>query len=279
MKWLRKRAHRLYRSARGKLSGKPPVFCNSIQKSGTHLLVALAGAVPGYRHFEEKCYWHAMLNETAYDQGAAGLCQLLKEKRRGEIYRGHVRWHEDIEQQIARLGHKMLFVYRDPRDVVISLFHWWNAHEEIPVPAFQRFRELKDREAQIRFLILGDERLKFPSIGDRFMEFLPWLHYPGCLSIRYEDLRNSQLAETTQMNIFAHLLGRQPEEEEKKRFAQAVNKLANPGRSKTFRSGKGKEWMELQPMVQELLHEKSAEALHAFGYLPIAPDRQGRTCF
>jgi hypothetical protein len=49
--------------------------------------------------------------------------------------------------------------------------------------------------------------------------------------------------------------------------------LANPGRSKTFRSGKGKEWMDLQPMVQELLHEKSAEALKAFGYLASVPDR------
>jgi hypothetical protein len=273
MKWLQKKAHRLYRSARSTFSVLPPVFCNSIQKSGTHLLVALAGAVPGYRHFQEKCYWHAMLNGTAYDLGATGLCQLLKEKKRGEIYRGHVRWHEDVEQQIGQLGHKMLFIYRDPRDVIISLYHWWNVHEEIPVPVFQRFRELKDREAQILFLINGEDRLNFPSIGDRFMEFLPWLRFPGCLSIRYEDLRSPQHGEATQVSILTYLLGRKPKEEEVFRYIQEVRELANPGRSKTFRSGKGKEWMDLQPMVQELLHEKSAEALKAFGYLASVPDR------
>ena len=99
------------------------------------------------------------------------------------------------------------FIFRDPRDVVVSHVFYVTEMEARHVH-HAYYQSLPDFDARLKVSILGrpNTEIEFPNIADRFAPYLDWLHHPEVLTIHFEDLIHDRTAALT--HIMDHLLAR-----------------------------------------------------------------------
>jgi hypothetical protein len=193
LKFLR---HRLRRSAaylrHGRpLSAAPILFANAFPKSGTHLLIqilkactrigpAVDSGLPAVAMYE---------GESGARRPTKWILEDLHRLRPGDIAYGHLHALPRITAFFEQQDAAVFFLYRDPRDVVVSHVHYVTEIE--PGHAHHaHYRSLPDFDARLRTSILGRPELGdlFPNIRARFEPYLGWFDAPGVLSLRFEDL-------------------------------------------------------------------------------------------
>jgi hypothetical protein len=170
---------------------------------------------------------------------------------------------------MCRDGVVPFFIYRDPRDVVVSHVHYvteiWTSHVHHDYYANQ----LKDFNGRLRASILGRPELTeidFPSIRERFEPYLGWLEQPEVLVIRFEDFVGDK--RQTLDNILAHAAGRGFRYDVKQEAAlDILEKAIDPNQSPTFRSGKVGGWKgSFTPELKELFKQVTGDLLVRLGY-------------
>ena len=163
----------------------PPILVNSLPKSGTHLMMQIAEALPGARQYgsfiAQRPSWAAWTRDTA--QIEARIARIAP----GEVLGAHLHHSPRIARALARRNVLHLFIYRDPRAVLVSEVQYlaqvarWNA-------LHKRFAEARDFNAQIDLAIAGDGSAALPDMALRYGPYLAWVDAPGVLAVRYEDL-------------------------------------------------------------------------------------------
>ena len=137
------------------------------------------------------------------------------------------------------------FIFRDPRDVVVSHVFYVTEMEARHVH-HTYYQALPDFNARLHVSILGrpDIQMEFPDIASRFTPYLDWLDHPEVLTIHFEDLINDRAATLTR--IMDHLLVRAPLHASRTRqlILDSLESSINPTKSPTFRSGKTGEWQK-----------------------------------
>ena len=219
----------------------PPVLVNSIPKSGTHLLDQIIGAIPTMRNYGE--FVSSMTSSFLYQrQSREYVCGELSSAAPNELIRAHVFFSEDAAAAIERQRFVHFFIYRDPRDVVISealyyrrINRWHQLH--------QIFRDAPSDEAAILTAINGlqDDAFYFPHLGERIDNYAPWIKRPGVHSIRFEDLVSPAREERIRgmMEFYAAAAPNAGPVDELCRLAlEAID----PTKSHTYRSGKSGGW-------------------------------------
>jgi hypothetical protein len=133
------------------------------------------------------------------------------------------------------------FIFRDPRDVVVSHVFYVSEMEARHVH-HDYYQSLPDFNARLNVSILGrpNTDIEFPNITDRFAPYLDWLNHPEVLTIHFEDLINDRAATLTR--IMDHFLARVPLQTTRQLILDSLESSINPSRSPTFRSGKTGEW-------------------------------------
>jgi sulfotransferase 6B1 len=250
-------------------SAENPVFINSFPKSGTHLLYQLFEAREGLRDFGE--FIASTPSFTLRERSVSNTVEMLQRIQPGEVFRGHLFFHDEFEQVLAARQVRHFFIYRDPRDVVCSEAHylsrmnrWHKMH--------RRFSQLPSDEARIELSILGEfeprAKAYYPSIGVRMGRYLPWLKSPGVLPIRFEELVGEGRREVIS-KVGAHLLGASGLSNGRIEsfVTQAIGNIA-PERSHTFRSGGGAgKWRErFTPRHKKLFKASAGDLLIELGY-------------
>jgi hypothetical protein len=252
------------------LARQPILFGNSFPKSGTHLLTqilagftqlgpAVESGLPPVLTFE---------GESGRPRPQAAILSDLQRLQPGDIAYGHLHASAEAQQALCRPGVALFFIYRDPRDVVVSHVFYVtdinnrHAHHEYYV------NELADFDARLRVSILGRPELEypFPDIRARFEPYLPWLQRAEVLSLRYEDLLADLNPELER--IFDHATSRGfvsalGQKEAIRALAQAVR----PERSPTFRSGKSGGWKQhFTEAHKTLFKDVTGDLLQRLGY-------------
>ena len=240
-----------------RLTDHPPILCNSFQKSGTHLLAGLISQLPDVRYYRRKAYWH-FLNRSAVGGGVhnkiSDVTQRLDRCLPGEMYRGHIAAHPQIAATLKAHQFKHIFIFRDLRDVLVSLMFWWlkrpEAFDNWP---YRHYVTLTDNEERLKFLITGfaedimlggkPAQTIFPDIGARFREFMPWLNEPNCLPVRFEDLIDPDRKNDVYEDLARYLVP-QADGSEVANIVTRMEKGSDPGKSKTFRKGRSGEWQK-----------------------------------
>src|SRR5512147_524409 len=101
------------------------------------------------------------------------------------------------------------FIFRDPRDVVVSHVFYVTDMEARHVH-HDYYQSLPDFDARLMVSILGrpDAGVEFPDIAARFAPYLGWLDHDEVLAIHFEDLINDRTSALSR--IMDHLLTHAP---------------------------------------------------------------------
>jgi hypothetical protein len=262
-KWLRSRS-----VTEELLAARPPALANSFPKSGTHLLAQILEGLPGREN-----YGAFLGSQTSSfqlrERSTENTLSFIRGFVPGEIIRGHLFYESQYADELVKRRAVNYFIYRDPRDVVVSEAHylrsmnrWHKLH-----PYFRDARSIKDAILlSINGLqppVLG---IDFPNIADRFARYEGWLADENCMAIRYEELISErQQGLIRQAAEFFAQRSSQPVDVEA--CAAAMSAHIAPHKSHTFRSGKKAGWAkEFTPALRERFAEVAGELLIRLGY-------------
>jgi hypothetical protein len=133
------------------------------------------------------------------------------------------------------------FIFRDPRDVVVSHVFYVTEMEARHVH-HALYQSLPNFDSRLMVSILGrpEADVEFPNIAERFAPYLGWLDHPEVLKIHFEDLIHNRIETLTR--IMDHLLERVPLRASRQVILDSLEASINPTKSPTFRSGKTGEW-------------------------------------
>jgi len=133
------------------------------------------------------------------------------------------------------------FIFRDPRDVVVSHVFYVTEMESRHVH-HAYYQSLPDFNARLKVSILGraDTDIEFPNIAERFAPYMDWLDQPEVLAIHFEDLIQDRVQ--TLNRIIDHFLTRVPLQASRQLILESLESSINPTKSPTFRSGRTGEW-------------------------------------
>jgi sulfotransferase 6B1 len=177
----------------------PRVLVNSLPKAGTHLLTSLLRGLPRMthsgRHFvlddfrmevDRPSIW-GDVPVVDWDRLGRDLARL----NRGQFLTSHCPAVPTLLRILDGLDYKVLFIVRDPRDVVVSSALYISRLQRHIMHA--RYKQLfHSDEERIMGTITG-----FPpdsggrgaeSIGSKLSRYMPWLDSPLVQSCRFESL-------------------------------------------------------------------------------------------
>ena len=246
----------------------PPMFGNAKPKSGSHLLLQILG---GFTRIMPYAYVEAEPVRTITKDGRrrdqAEVSRDLERMPRGVIGWGYVDPTPENVSILCRPERVTFFVYRDPRDMLVSqVFFATDIYEEHGMHAY--YSSLPDFGARLKAAITGVDRdgLKMVSVRARYEGVLQWLAQDHVLCLRYEDLVNErEVALGTMLDQVKktgyHIPGDRHEQ------ISALAGSIQPGRSKTFRSGKTGGWKEyFTEEHKRLFREVAGDLLLQLGY-------------
>lgn len=240
------------------------VLCNSFPKSGTHLLeqVLSAQGLTDYGEFLASTPSLSM-KEKPETKMIRSIARLVP----GEFSSGHLHWSDNVEKALADNNILHFFIFRDPRDVVVSecyylskMNKWHKLH--------RFFAACASIDEMIKLSICGIETDKFyfPDIGTRMKRYSPWINNKSCCSISYENLFLEQ-REHSLGKIFEYWNKNGNLGVSKEAFIKSAEKAINPGQSHTFRAGGAGKWVDhFSSENLNMFFDLAGEELIKWGY-------------
>jgi hypothetical protein len=243
----------------------------SFPKSGTHLLDQILLGFSNVAPFSKRL--HSFYAEYEGESGAKrspeqalAWLDALRTNGGRDIASAHLFARPEAIKRVCSPAFVPYFIFRDPRDVVVSHVFYVTDMEARHVH-HEYYQSLPDFNARLNASILGrpDTSIEFLNIADRFAPYLGWLDHPEVLSIHFEDLINDRAAALTL--IMDHLLVRAPLPATRQLILDSLEISINPKKSPTFRSGKTGEWKKyFTDEHKKIFKNLAGDLLIKFGY-------------
>ncbi len=223
---------------------KQPIVLISIPKTGTYLLNKLVRSLTGVNMKVE-----SYPSNKTFDRLSGN-----------DFVFGHIQ--PCFMDFLVSKNCRIIFIYRDPRDMTISKAYWIREHERKYWPV-----ALLEGPVSETITKLIDNDLGMASTKQLYEQFLPWMNCPNVYTTTFERLIGSRGGGSDEVqrqeiwNIIDHLgIACSDEIVEK-----AIKNLF--GNSFTFRSGKIGTWKsELSPAQKELFKGTTGQLLIELGY-------------
>ena len=159
------------------------------------------------------------------------------------------------------------FVYRDPRDVLVSqVFFATDMHEQHGMHEF--YKSLPDFGERLKIAITGIDQdgLYMVNVKQRFASVFEWLEQPHVMCIRFEDLVNQRDATLSAMLDEVESIGYKIPTPRKEAVAILAGAI-QPRKSHTFRSGKTGGWrVHFTDEHKNLFKDVAGDLLVKLGY-------------
>jgi hypothetical protein len=189
------------------------IIANSLPKSGTHLLTRLlhllklkeanlhlSGSLvrpkSKYRFINYMKRKQIILNENK--QGLAvdldypnvkvdskWLLNRLDKLPKHSFCQGHLPYTLELEEAFEKINYKVLHIYRDPRDVLISFCNHQLRYNNYPMHTLYKNLSKYD---QVKMTIRGNNDYYYAGIKDRINNSIGWIHSKKIFSVKFEDL-------------------------------------------------------------------------------------------
>src|SRR5574337_445792 len=224
-------------------NGWPILIGISFPKSGTHLLdqilLGFSKVAPFSRRLHS--FYAEYEGESGRKRASEQALDWLDSLHPRDVASAHLFARPEAVARVIQPNFIPYFIFRDPRDVVVSHAFYVTDMEARHVH-HNYYRSLPDFSERLKVSILGrpDADVEFPNIADRFAPYLGWLDHPEVMKIHFEDLVNDRTA--TLNHVIDHFLARVPLTFPRKTILDALESSINPSKSPTFRSGKTGEW-------------------------------------
>ena len=246
----------------------PVLLGISFPKSGTHLLdqilLGFSSVAPYAKRLHS--FYAEYEGESGRKRSPEQALKWLDSLRPGDIASAHLFARPEAIRRVRSPNFVPYFIFRDPRDVVVShVFYVTDMEARHVHHAY--YQSLPDFNARLNASILGrpDTNIDFPNIADRFAPYLGWLTHDEVLSIHFEDLIDDRDLALT--HILDHFLARLPLETPRQLILDSLESAIDPRRSPTFRSGKTGEWRKhFTEEHKRLFKEVAGDLLVRLGY-------------
>jgi len=224
----------------------PTLLGISFPKSGTHLLdqilLGFSDVAPYAKRLHS--FYAEYEGESGRKRSPEQALKWLDALRSGDVASAHLFARPDAIARVTTSGFVPYFIFRDPRDVVVSHVFYVTDMEARHVH-HGYYQSLPGFNARLKISILGrpDLDVEFPDIAARFAPYLGWLGQDSVMKIHFEDLVNDRVAALNR--IIDHFLARvplSPSGTSRQLILESLEAAINPQRSPTFRSGKTGEW-------------------------------------
>ena len=221
----------------------PVLLGISFPKSGTHLLdqilLGFSGVAPYAKRLHS--FYAEYEGESGRKRSPEQALKWLDDLRPGDIASAHLFARPEAIRRVCLPNFIPYFIFRDPRDVVVSHVFYVTDMEARHVH-HDYYQSLPDFAARLHASILGrpEADVEFPDIAARFAPYLGWLEHDEVLSIHFEDLIDDRASALTR--ILDHFLARVPLQTPRQLILDCLQSAIDPKRSPTFRSGKTGEW-------------------------------------
>jgi hypothetical protein len=256
--------------------GWPILLGISFPKSGTHLLDQILLGFNGVAPFARRLHsFYAQYDgETGRKRSSAETVDWLNSLRPLDITSAHLFSTPEALERVCTPAFIPYFIFRDPRDVVVS--HVFYVTEMEPNHVHHAYyQSLPDFEARLKTSILGipspigkgigGEGVEFPDIAGRFAPYLGWVDRPEVLNLHFEDFIHHRTA--TLNRIIDHFISRIPIHASRITILESLESAINPKKSPTFRSGKTGEWKKhFTDEHKALFKEVAGDLLIKLGY-------------
>jgi len=215
----------------------------SFPKSGTHLLDQILLGFANVAPYAKRV--HSFYAEYEGRSGAKRASEQalhwLDSLRSRDVASAHLFARPEAIARVTSSKFVPYFIFRDPRDVVVSHVFYVTEMESRHVH-HAYYQALPDFNSRLTVSILGrpDSNIEFSNIADRFIPYLGWLDRPEVLTIHFEDLIQDRVQ--TLNRILDHFLTRVPLHVSRQLILGSLESAINPTKSPTFRSGKTGEW-------------------------------------
>lgn len=224
-------------------SDLPILLGISFPKSGTHLLdqilLGFSNVAPYAKRLHS--FYAEYEGESGKKREAQQALTWLDSLQPNDVASAHLFARADVIKKVCSSKFIPYFIFRDPRDVVVShVFYVTDMESKHVHHAY--YQSLPDFDSRLKVSILGrpDSNIEFSNIADRFAPYLDWLNHKEVLSIHFEDLIHQRTQTLT--HIMNHLLDKVPLHTSPNLILDSLESAINPTKSPTFRSGKTGDW-------------------------------------
>lgn len=235
-----------------------PVIVNSVPKAGTNLAVGILSAS---RFFSKTWNFHLPSEVKGFET-------YLEKQKPGQVISLHSQYSTEKRNLYERLNKKMIFVIRDPRDIIVSNVYYISFMDKSH-PAHSILKSANSMEEKFVMAIngfkLGNESHAF-SVAKSMRRYCPWIskHIPFVHVVRFEDIASRSL-DVRMDAIYSMLSFCGIDDESIKADFESLNYRI--GTSRTFRRGLSGSWKnEFTPKVEKLFYEKFWDTMNVFGY-------------
>jgi len=187
-----------------------------------------------------------------------------------EFGAGHIYYSPQWARLLERLNFKQIFIYRDPRDIVVSFAYFIT--EKYPFHPLSTYFSKELTSYKQRYLVLinglSNSKLTYPNINEWYRQYLGWLDHPQTYSLSFEALIQSSQSRRKELEQLLHFLwqGSHPPIAYQKMIELMESKM-DPKNSLTFRSGRSGSWRdEFDDEVKAAFKKQTGNLLITLGY-------------
>jgi hypothetical protein len=267
-RWQARRAAAALRWGPGALQALPAVLGNAMPKSGSHLIIQVLQGLTRLGPFVNPGFPPVNRSETNAKLPDAQVLANIQRMRPGDIAYGYIRAREPFVAALARPGRATVFVYRDPRDMIVShVFYATQMHAGHGMHHY--YTEVLDTmEERINAAITGVslQGSELAGVRRKYEDYLGWLDQPEVLCLRFEDLILDRPAALGCFLDYLAERGFTPRVSRQESIAVLQAAIA-PRKSGTFRKGKPGNWQEHFTSANKALFKATAgDLLLRLGY-------------
>jgi hypothetical protein len=268
IRWRERRLVAALRWGPDALRKAPAVLGNAMPKSGSHLIIQVLQGLTQLGPFVNPGFPPVNRSEDNSKQPDDVILANIQRMRPGDIAYGYVNAREPFISALTKEGRATIFVYRDPRDMVVS--HVFYATQMHAGHGMHRYytEALKTMEERTNAAIQGVEEpgSELAPVRGKYERYLGWLEQPEVLCLRFEDLilkREQALGRVLDYLTTRGFTTRTDRQQAIAALAQAIA----PKRSGTFRKGQPGNWREhFTEANKEYFKEITGDLLILLGY-------------
>ncbi len=267
-RWRLRRFQAARRWGRACLESCPAVIGNAMPKSGSHLLIQVLLGLTKLGPFVDPGM--PPLSRSADNRNLldSGIVAKLHDLGPGDIAYCYLHARPPFLAELASPGVAAFFIYRDPRDVIVSQVFY--ATEMYPGHGMHDYyaNELSSTEERISAAIHGvqSDQAQLSPIDKKYEHYLGWLSQPEVLPLRFEELILDR--EASLGRVLDHLATRGFQLQIPRVDAVATLSAAiAPQSSGTFRRGQPGEWRQhFTEKNKALFKSTTGDLLQRLGY-------------